>query len=146
MRHLRTPLKTKLTIGTVTEVEGGVQLPTQLESQKMDSTPVRMGELSFYAGDDEDYSVEDALHEAENEYLRSGSLCMPRIDEDGDNEDGGNDGNCASPGRNINLRSRVVLGVGTVSEGEAVHAVEGDAHGPEVQGSPSQNLRCRVRV
>jgi hypothetical protein len=71
---------------------------TRLESEKLDSTPVRRGGVLFSAGVNEDDSVEDALHEAENESFRYGSLFMPCINDD-DNEDGENDGSGASPSR-----------------------------------------------
>jgi hypothetical protein len=136
---------TKLT--QATELGGGVH-STRLAPEKLDSTPCSNGGLLFSAGGNEDDSVEDALHEAENESLRSGSLFMPCIEDDG-NEDGDNYDRGASPSRNIMMRSRAVPGVDTAAESEAVPDGEGDANVSQVQGvqgSPSRNLRCRVPV
>jgi hypothetical protein len=87
-------------------VLGGGVLSKRLESEKLDSTPVRRGG----AGGNEVDSVEDALHKADNESLRSGSLFMPHID-DKDKSDVDTDDSGASPSRNIMLISRVVPGV-----------------------------------
>jgi hypothetical protein len=95
------------------ELGGGIHL-TRLELEKLDSTPARRGGILLSAGINEDESVEDVLHEAEHEFLRSGLFFMPHIEND-DNYDGGNDGSGASPSRNIKLRSRVVPGVDTAA-------------------------------
>jgi hypothetical protein len=107
----------------------------------MDSTPLRREG----GGGNEDDSVENVLHEAENESLRFGSLFMPRIDDE-DKLDVDTESSGPSLIRNIVLRSRVVPGVDTAALREAVPDGEGDTNVSQVQGSPSQNLRRRVPV
>jgi hypothetical protein len=70
-----TPL-TQATYGAATQLTGGVQLPTGLGSQQMDSADVRRGGILVTDGGNEEDSVEYVLHEAENVSFASGSLRM----------------------------------------------------------------------